>query len=118
MKRFALAVGCVLTCGITTLAHGGEHSYPARPIRLLIPFAPGGATDIIARVLEPTWSKRLGQQLVVDNRSGAAGNIAVELVAQAQPDGYTLLVGNISTNSINPLLFAGRTKVNALRYLA
>jgi len=118
MKRFAFAVGCVLASGITTLAHGGEQPYPTRPIRVLIPFAPGGATDIIARVLEPTWSKRLGQQLVVDNRSGAAGNIAVELVAQAQPDGYTLLVGNISTNSINPLLFAGRTKVNALKDLA
>src|SRR5688572_12936836 len=118
MKRFAFALGCVFACGVTTVAHGGEQPYPARPIRLLIPFAPGGATDIIARVLEPTWSKRLGQQLVVDNRSGAAGNIAVELVAQAQPDGYTLLVGNISTNSINPLLFAGRTKVNALKDLA
>src|SRR6187549_1851068 len=87
-----------------------EASYPARPIRMLVPFAPGGATDIIARVLEPSLSKRLGQPIVIDNRSGAAGNIAVELVAQAQSDGYTLLVGNISTNSINPLLFAGRTK--------
>src|SRR5688572_20038194 len=102
-------------CGLAVLApyaQGAQPagaSYPTRPIRLLIPFAPGGATDIIARVLEPTWSKKLGQQLVVDNRTGAAGNIAVELVAQAQPDGYTRLVGNISTNSINPLLFAGRT---------
>ena len=87
-------------------------------MRLLVPFAPGGATDIIARVLEPTLSKKLGQVLVIDNRTGAAGNIAVELVAQAQPDGYTLLVGNISTNSINPLLFAGRSKVNALKDLA
>ena len=95
-------------------------SQPIRrgPIRLLVPFAPGGATDIIARVLEPSSRKRLGQQIVIDNRSGAAGNIAVELVAQAQPDGYTLLVGNISTNSINPLLFAGRMKVNALKDLA
>src|SRR5687767_7848503 len=118
MKRLAFALGCGLACGVATLAHGGEQPYPARPIRLLIPFAPGGATDIIARVLEPTWSKRLGQQVVVDNRSGAAGNIAVELVAQAQGDGYTILVGNISTNSINPLLFAGRTKVNALKDLA
>ncbi len=91
--------------------------YPTRPIRLVIPFAPGGATDIIARILEPKLSKRLGQQIVVDNRTGAAGNIAVELTAQAQPDGYTLLVGNISTNSINPILFAKTMKVNALKDL-
>jgi tripartite-type tricarboxylate transporter receptor subunit TctC len=91
--------------------------YPMRPIRVLIPFAPGGATDIIARMVEPKMSRALGQQIVVDNRAGAAGNIAVELTAQAQPDGYTLLVGNISTNSINPLLFADRMKVNAVKDL-
>jgi len=92
--------------------------YPERPIRLLIPFAPGGATDIIARMIEPKMTRALGQQIVVDNRPGAAGNIAVELTAQAQPDGYTLLVGNISTNSINPILFASRMKVNAIKDLA
>src|SRR5688500_13882569 len=81
-----------------TLEASGQ-AYPSRPVRLLVPFAPGGATDIIASVLEPTL-KRLGQPIVVDNRAGAARNIAVELVAQAQADGYTLLVGNISTNSI------------------
>jgi tripartite-type tricarboxylate transporter receptor subunit TctC len=110
---FFVAIGA-----LATAAHAADANYPSRPVRMLIPFAPGGATDIIARVLEPTLTKRLGQQIVIDNRAGAAGNIAVELVAQAQPDGYTLLVGNISTNSINPLLFAGRMKVNALKDLA
>jgi tripartite-type tricarboxylate transporter receptor subunit TctC len=119
MKRRAWLITLLAALGAASHpALSAEQNYPTRPIRLLIPFAPGGATDIIARVLEPTWTKRLGQQIVVDNRAGAAGNIAVELVAQAQPDGYTLLVGNISTNSINPLLFAGKTKVNALRDLA
>ncbi len=109
---------------VTLFASGGaagaaqSPNYPERPVRLLIPFAPGGATDIIARTLEPKLTRRLGQQVVVDNRSGAAGNIAVEIVAQAQPDGYTLLVGNISTNSINPLLFAKKMKVNAVKDLA
>jgi tripartite-type tricarboxylate transporter receptor subunit TctC len=93
-------------------------NYPTRPIRVIIPFAPGGATDIIARMIEPKMSRSLGQQVVVDNRAGAAGNIAVELTAQAQPDGYTLLMGNISTNSINPILFAGRMKANAVKDLA
>jgi len=91
-------------------------AYPTKPIRMLIPFAPGGATDIVGRIIAPKLSERLGQQIVVDNRSGAAGNIAVELVAQAQPDGYTMLIGNISTNSINPLLFK-KLKANALRDL-
>lgn len=102
----------------STAAHGAQpRAYPTKPVRLVIPFAPGGATDIIARVLEPRLTKRLGQQIVVDNRSGAAGNIAVEIVAQAQPDGYTLLVGNISTNSINPILFGKRMKVSAVKDL-
>ncbi|MDH5537482.1 MAG: tripartite tricarboxylate transporter substrate-binding protein [Betaproteobacteria bacterium] len=114
LTRFLLLV---LTAAGAAAHAAQPPAYPTKPIRLVIPFAPGGATDIIARVLEPRLTKRLGQQIVVDNRSGAAGNIAVELVAQAQPDGYTLLVGNISTNSINPLLFAKRMKVNALRDL-
>jgi tripartite-type tricarboxylate transporter receptor subunit TctC len=119
MNWFAAAVAwSVVGFGLTGRVDAAEPPYPSRPIRLIVPFAPGGATDIIARVLEPNITKRLGQQVVVDNRSGAAGNIAVELVAQAQPDGYTLLVGNISTNSINPLLFAARMKVNALKDLA
>ena len=114
MKRWL--AGVLGLCCVMSAAMAAE-SFPVRPLRLLVPFAPGGATDIIARVLEPTLTRRLGQQVVVDNRTGAAGNIAVELVAQAQPDGYTLLVGNISTNSINPLLFEKRMKVNAGRDL-
>ena len=121
MKRFAW----IFVWGIFSLApaaaeaaQAATDAYPVRPIRMLVPFAPGGATDIIARVLEPNLTRRLGQQVVIDNRTGAAGNIAVELVAHAQPDGYTLLVGNISTNSINPILFGSRMKVNALKDLA
>lgn len=114
MKRYI--AGILGLCCVISGALAAER-FPVRPLRMLVPFAPGGATDIIARVLEPTLSRKLGQQVVVDNRTGAAGNIAVELVAQAQPDGYTLLVGNISTNSINPLLFAKRMKVDAGRDL-
>lgn len=119
MKRLLvclLSLGCLNLPELISPVMAAE-TFPVRPLRMLVPFAPGGATDIIARVLEPTLSRKLGQQVVVDNRTGAAGNIAVELVAQAQPDGYTLLVGNISTNSINPLLFARNMKVNAARDL-
>ena len=91
--------------------------YPTKPIRMVVPFAPGGATDIVARIIAPKLSERFGQKVVVDNRSGAAGNIAVEIVAAAQADGYTVLVGNISTNSINHLLFR-KLKFNAPRDLA
>ena len=108
-----------LTLGTLGITHSAlAQNYPVRPIRMLVPFAPGGATDIIARILEQRLSQKLGQQVVVDNRSGAAGNIAVEIVATAAPDGYTLLVGNISTNSINPLLFSKNMSVNALKDLA
>jgi tripartite-type tricarboxylate transporter receptor subunit TctC len=114
----ALLLALTLWPAAVLAAQPAAQNYPARPVRLVIPFAPGGATDIIARILEPRLTKRLGQQIVIDNRTGAAGNIAVELVALAQPDGYTLLVGNISTNSINPIIFAKRTRVNALKDLA
>jgi tripartite-type tricarboxylate transporter receptor subunit TctC len=99
-------------------AVASEGVFPQRPIRLLVPFAPGGATDIVARVLAPKLGERVGQPVIVDNRAGAAGNIAVDLVAAASPDGYTLLVGNVSTNAINPLMFAGKMKANALKDLA
>jgi tripartite-type tricarboxylate transporter receptor subunit TctC len=97
---------CLLSA---TVAYGAQQdAYPSRPIRMVIPFAAGGATDIVGRILAPKLSERLGQQIVVDNRPGAAGNIAVEIVGLAQPDGYTLLIGNISTNSINPILFKSK----------
>ena len=109
----AFLLCCAIASGVVS-----AQQYPSRPIRMLIPFAPGGATDIVGRMIEPKMSRALGQPLVVDNRPGAAGNIAVDLTAHAQPDGYTLLVGNISTNSINPILFAGRVKSNAVKDLA
>ncbi len=112
-----IATLIALLCVWAGAAQAAQETYPARPIRLVIPFAPGGATDIVGRILAPKLSERLGQQIVVDNRSGAAGNIAVEIVGTAQPDGYTLLVGNISTNSINPILFKSKT-VDAIRDLA
>ncbi len=109
------AVAAAIAAGPETSAQ----EFPARPIRAVVPFAPGGATDIVIRMLAPRLSERLGgQQIVPDNRAGAAGNIAVELVAAAQPDGYTILIGNISTNSINPILFARTMKANAITGLA
>ncbi|HTE13438.1 MAG TPA: tripartite tricarboxylate transporter substrate binding protein, partial [Burkholderiales bacterium] len=80
--------------------------YPTKPIRMLVGFAPGGGTDIVARILAPKLTAAWNQQLVIDNRSGATGTIAAGLVARATPDGYTLLMGHASTNTIAPALYA------------
>jgi tripartite-type tricarboxylate transporter receptor subunit TctC len=74
--------------------------YPARPIRMVVGFSPGGGTDVVARIIVPDLSERLKQQIVIDNRPGATGTIAANLVAKAIPDGYTLLMGSVSSNAI------------------
>src|SRR5262245_58595780 len=80
--------------------------YPARPLRLVVTFPPGGSADFQARILSTKLGEQLRQQIVVDNRSGASGIVAMELVAKSQADGYTLLLGPMSALTINPALFA------------
>ena len=101
--------------GITTQA--ADKFQPTRPVRLIVPYAPGGATDITARQLAARLGDYWGQQVVVDNRAGASGNIALELAANSSPDGYTLFVGNVSTNAINETTFKS-LKVKPSRDLA
>ncbi len=79
-----------------------QAAYPSQPIRVIVPFAPGGATDIAMRMMQPGLSQALGQPVVIDNRGGAAGNIGMETAARAAPDGYTLFFGNVGTTAINP----------------
>jgi tripartite-type tricarboxylate transporter receptor subunit TctC len=79
--------------------------YPTRPIHVIVPFAPGGATDVAMRLLQPALARTLGQTLVIDNRGGASGSVGMELAAHAQPDGYTLFFGNVGTVSIDPNFF-------------
>ena len=105
LQRFAFAVLAAIL-PLLAAAQSAE-PYPSRPVKLLVPYAPGGATDIIARQLAAKLEQALGQPFVVDNRAGASGNIALEAEAKAAPDGYTLLVGNVSTNAINESTFAG-----------
>ncbi len=78
-----------------------SQTYPIKPIRIIVPFPPGGATDVLARTVGPRMSETFGQQVVVENRSGATGNIGAELAAKAAPDGYTLVVGQASNIAIN-----------------
>jgi len=92
----------LLTCGFDVGA--ADPAYPNRPIRFVVGFTPGGASDTVARIVGQKLSERLGQQLVIDNRGGAGGNIATELVAKAAPDGHTLLLGTPGPLTITPNL--------------
>ncbi|MGZ8153706.1 MAG: Bug family tripartite tricarboxylate transporter substrate binding protein [Burkholderiales bacterium] len=102
--RLIAAVSACLAAG--AVANAGEQSYPVKPVRMVIPFPPGGTTDILGRIASQKLSEALGQQVVPDNRSGASGNIGTEQVAKAPPDGYTLLTAPGSTLTIHPSLYA------------
>ena len=97
----ALAAAAALALGSPAQAQ----SYPAKPIRLVVPFTPGGVTDTSGRLIAEQLSKRLGQQVIVDNKPGASGNIGTQMVSVAEPDGYTLLLGFDGTMVINPHVF-------------
>ncbi len=95
----------VLFTGLISFSAAAQSNYPNRPIRLIIPFTPGGVTDTSGRYIAEQLSLKLGQQVIADNRPGASGNIGTQMVATAEPDGYTLLLGYAGTLSINPSLF-------------
>jgi tripartite-type tricarboxylate transporter receptor subunit TctC len=82
-----------------------QSGYPTKPIRMIVPFAPGGASDFVARIISVPMSQLLGQQVVIENKPGASGNIGMDAAAKAAPDGYTLFLGNIGTIAINPSVF-------------
>ena len=107
--RAALAAGLTmagaLTMAATAPADATQAQYPTKPIRLIVPFGPGSATDQLARVVASGLSERLGTSIVVENKAGAGGNIGAGYVAESAPDGYTLLMGAASTNAINPSLY-------------
>jgi tripartite-type tricarboxylate transporter receptor subunit TctC len=94
-----------IAAALFALAHGALAQYPAKPIRLVVPFPAGESVDATARLVSQSWSAALGQQVVVDNRGGAGGTIGSEAVAKSAPDGYTLLWGNVGPLAIGPSLY-------------
>jgi tripartite-type tricarboxylate transporter receptor subunit TctC len=112
-SRRRIATGLMMGLGGAILLLLGAASfaldagdYPSRPIMMIVPFAPGGASDFVARMIQPGVSEILGQQIVVDNRPGASGIVGTETAARAAADGYTAFLGNIGTISINPSVYA------------
>ena len=100
LRLVCLALSALLLAGTASAA------YPDRPITLIVPWAPGGSTDILARAIAEQLTKSMGQPVLVENKAGASGNIGSNMVAKAKPDGYTLLIGSMSTHAMNPALMA------------
>ncbi len=112
----ALLSGIVLAAAVERHAWPAE-TYPVKPIRLVVGFAPGGANDLVARAIAARLGPRLGQQVVVENRAGAGGNIGTELVARAAPDGYTLLLASVASFAMSPALL-GKTPFDPINDFA
>ena len=100
MKRIILAIAAgLLACAAQA------QTWPSKPIRLVVPFAPGGSSSIVARAVGAEMEKGLGQPIVIDNKPGGGGNVAMQEVARAEPDGYTLIIGHLGTLAVNPFMF-------------
>ena len=116
MRFFARSIYwsfAIIILGISHFSYAqGSGSFPNKPIKLIVPLAPGGGTDIAARVLAAALSEVVGESVFVENRTGASGNIGMTAVAQSAPDGYTMLMGNVSTNAINEYIYSKQLKVS------
>jgi tripartite-type tricarboxylate transporter receptor subunit TctC len=106
-RRLAVAFfAVIITAGATPLAIAAGEAYPSRPIRLVVPFPPGGPLDVVARAIGQKLTDAWGQPVIIDNRPGAGGNIGADLVAKSAPDGYTILEGALSTHAVNVSLYS------------
>jgi tripartite-type tricarboxylate transporter receptor subunit TctC len=101
-RRVVLLIAALL---LSPFVLAEQSAYPTKPIRMIVPFAPGGASDFVARIIAVPLGRILGEQVVIENKPGASGNIGMEYAAKAAPDGYTLFLGNIGTIAINPAVF-------------
>lgn len=106
VRRRLLASLLGFTVALVAGSAGAQGAWPNKPVRIVVPFPPGGTTDILARAIAPELSKALGQSVIVDNRPGAGGNVGADLVAKSAPDGYSVLMGTVGTHGINKSLYA------------
>jgi tripartite-type tricarboxylate transporter receptor subunit TctC len=111
MKRLTLALLSAVAFAIAGPA-AAQDKYPSKPVKIIVPYAPGGATDITSRLFGEQLKNLLGQQFVVESKPGAFGILAIEEMARSRPDGYTLMVGNVSTNAITPVLFKSKFQID------
>ncbi len=105
-RRLALAVAAAATILFIANPANAQSAWPNKPVRIVVPFAPGGTTDILARAIAPELSRAFGQNFVVENRAGAGGNLGADVVAKSPGDGYTLLMGTVGTHGINKSLYS------------
>ena len=112
-----MRLSALVFCMLAVAPAMAQDSYPNHPVKILVPYGPGGATDIIARIVAQHLTEHTKQSFIVENRPGANGNLALEAAAKAAPDGYTLLVGNVSTNAINENIYASTLSIKPSRDL-
>jgi len=112
MKRFSLFLLTALCLAFGIATAGAQEKYPNRPVKVIVPYAPGGATDIVARIVGDEFQKATGQPFVVLNKPGAFGLLAIDEMVKSAPDGYTLMLGNVSTNAITPIIYAKKLSVD------
>lgn len=112
MKRLGFALLALAALALGLPGAKAQDKYPSRTVKVVVPYAPGGATDITARILCDQLQKQTGQAFVVLNKPGAFGMVAIEEMAKSAPDGYTLMVGNVSTNAITPIIYASKMPVD------
>ena len=105
MRFITAPVFACLAALASLTAPASAQDFPTRPITLVIPFPAGGSTDLVGRLVAQKMSEGLGQQVIVDNRGGAGGNLGSAAVAKAAPDGYTLLMGTVATHALNPAVY-------------
>lgn len=104
-RRLFVITTCGALLALASAGSGAQSAWPNKPVKIVVPFAPGGTTDILARAVAPELSKAFGQQFIVENKAGAGGNLGAEAVAKSAPDGYTLLMGTVGTHGINRALY-------------
>ena len=112
MKRLGLILLSAIGLAASGLTAAAQDKYPSKPVKIVVPYAPGGATDIISRVVGEQMRQILGQTFVVESKPGAFGVLAIEEMARSKPDGYTLMVGNVSTNAITPFCSRSKFKID------